>query len=67
MITGTLDYGQGHASAFAQVLVDRLGVPFELIDLVQGDSDELLVGGGTGGSRSIMASGKAPPRGGGRR
>jgi carbon-monoxide dehydrogenase large subunit len=34
-------------------------VPFELIDLVQGDSDELLTGGGTGGSRSIMASGKA--------
>jgi aerobic carbon-monoxide dehydrogenase large subunit len=59
VITGTLDYGQGHASAFAQVLSDRLGVPFELIDLVQGDSDELLVGGGTGGSRSIMASGKA--------
>jgi aerobic carbon-monoxide dehydrogenase large subunit len=59
IVTGTLDYGQGHASAFAQVLVDRLGLPFELIDLVQGDSDELLVGGGTGGSRSIMASGKA--------
>src|SRR5690606_2679797 len=59
MITGTLDYGQGHASAFAQVLVERLGLPFELIDLVQGDSDQLLAGGGTGGSRSIMASGKA--------
>jgi aerobic carbon-monoxide dehydrogenase large subunit len=59
VITGTLDYGQGHASAFAQVLCERLGVPFELIDLVQGDSDQLLVGGGTGGSRSIMASGKA--------
>ena len=59
MVTGTLDYGQGHASAFAQVLVERLGVPFELIDLVQGDSDQLLAGGGTGGSRSIMASGKA--------
>ena len=59
IVTGTLDYGQGHASAFAQVLVERLGLPFELIDLIQGDSDELLVGGGTGGSRSIMASGKA--------
>ena len=59
IVTGTLDYGQGHASAFAQVLVDRLGLPFELIDLVQGDSDQLLVGGGTGGSRSLMASGKA--------
>jgi carbon-monoxide dehydrogenase large subunit len=59
IVTGTLDYGQGHASAFAQVLADRLGVPFELIDLVQGDSDQLVIGGGTGGSRSIMASGKA--------
>jgi len=59
MITGTLDYGQGHASAFAQVVADRLGLPFENIDLIQGDSDELIAGGGTGGSRSIMASGKA--------
>ncbi len=59
LITGTLDYGQGHASAFAQVVVDQLGLPFELIDLVQGDSDQLIAGGGTGGSRSIMASGKA--------
>lgn len=59
LITGTLDYGQGHASAFAQVVVDQLGIPFELVDLVQGDSDQLIAGGGTGGSRSIMASGKA--------
>ena len=59
LITGTLDYGQGHASAFAQVVVEQLGIPFELIDLVQGDSDQLIAGGGTGGSRSIMASGKA--------
>ena len=59
IVTGTLDYGQGHASAFAQVLVDRLGLPFEQIDLLQGDSDQLLAGGGTGGSRSIMSSGKA--------
>ena len=59
IVTGTKDYGQGHASAFAQVLVSRLGVPFEKIRLKQGDSDELLAGGGTGGSRSIMASGTA--------
>ncbi len=59
LITGTLDYGQGHASAFAQVVADRLGLPFQKIDLVQGDSDELIAGGGTGGSRSIMSSGKA--------
>lgn len=59
MITGTLDYGQGHATPFAQVLVSRLGVPFERIKLLQGDSDELLAGGGTGGSKSLMASGTA--------
>jgi carbon-monoxide dehydrogenase large subunit len=59
IVTGTLDYGQGHASAFAQVLVDSLGVPFERINLLQGDSDQLIAGGGTGGSRSIMQSGNA--------
>ena len=59
IITGTLDYGQGHTAPFAQVLADRLGVPFEKIRLLQGDSDELIIGGGTGGSRSIMASGNA--------
>ena len=59
IITGTLDYGQGHATPFAQVLCDRLGVPFEQVRLLQGDSDELIAGGGTGGSKSIMASGTA--------
>jgi carbon-monoxide dehydrogenase large subunit len=59
IITGTLDYGQGHASPFAQVLSARLGVPFERIKLLQGDSDELVAGGGTGGSRSMMQSGGA--------
>ncbi|MGE4220827.1 MAG: xanthine dehydrogenase family protein molybdopterin-binding subunit [Alphaproteobacteria bacterium] len=58
IVTGTLDYGQGHASPFAQVLVSRLGIPFERIRLLQGDSDELLAGGGTGGSKSMMASGQ---------
>jgi aerobic carbon-monoxide dehydrogenase large subunit len=59
IITGTLDYGQGHASPFAQVLCDRLGVPFEKVRLLQGDSDQLIAGGGTGGSKSMMASGTA--------
>ncbi|HEX3348018.1 MAG TPA: xanthine dehydrogenase family protein molybdopterin-binding subunit [Acetobacteraceae bacterium] len=59
IVTGTLDYGQGHATPFAQVLADQLGIPFEKIRLVQGDSDQLIAGGGTGGSRSIMQSGNA--------
>jgi carbon-monoxide dehydrogenase large subunit len=58
-ITGTLDYGQGHASPFAQILSSRLGVPFESIRLLQSDSDRLLFGGGTGGSRSAMMGGSA--------
>ncbi|CAM5218750.1 hypothetical protein BTHI11S_05812 [Bosea thiooxidans] len=59
IVTGTLDYGQGHWTPFAQVLTSRLGVPFDKIRLVQGDSDRLIAGGGTGGSKSIMASGSA--------
>ena len=59
IITGTLDYGQGHAAPFAQVLSEKLGVPYERIRLLQGDSDQLLAGGGTGGSKSIMHSGTA--------
>jgi len=59
IVTGTLDYGQGHASTFAQILSTRLGIPFDRIRLVQNDSDLLLVGGGTGGSRSVISSGGA--------
>jgi aerobic carbon-monoxide dehydrogenase large subunit len=59
LTTGTLDYGQGHATPFAQVLSDQLGVPFEKIKLEQGDSDLVRFGNGTGGSRSITATGQA--------
>ncbi|MGM4922772.1 xanthine dehydrogenase family protein molybdopterin-binding subunit [Tardiphaga sp. 804_B3_N1_9] len=59
LTTGTLDYGQGHATPFAQVLSAQLGVPFEAIRLEQNDSDLVRMGNGTGGSRSITASGQA--------
>jgi carbon-monoxide dehydrogenase large subunit len=59
IVTGTLDDGQGHWTPFAQLLADRLGVPFGNIRLQQGDSDQLIAGGGTGGSRSMMSSGAA--------
>ncbi len=59
IITGTLDYGQGHATPFAQVLAAKLGIPIDRVRLLQGDSDELIAGGGTGGSKSLMASGAA--------
>ncbi|MBR1283233.1 xanthine dehydrogenase family protein molybdopterin-binding subunit [Bradyrhizobium sp. AUGA SZCCT0177] len=59
LTTGTLDYGQGHATPFAQVLSAELGVPFEKVTLEQGDSDLVRFGNGTGGSRSITATGQA--------
>jgi aerobic carbon-monoxide dehydrogenase large subunit len=59
IVTGTLDYGQGHWTPFAQLLAARLGIPFQRIRLRQGDSDELIAGGGTGGSKSLIVSGNA--------
>ena len=59
IVTGTLDYGQGHWTPFAQVLHESLGIPFDRIRLLQGDSDALIAGGGTGCSKSLMASGTA--------
>ncbi len=59
MLSGTLDYGQGHASTFAQVLTGLLGIPFERFKLMQGDSDQLKAGGGTGGSRSALVGAEA--------
>ena len=59
MLSGTLDYGQGHASPFAQVLSEQTGIPFERLRLLQGDSDQLKVGGGTGGSKSALVASQA--------
>ena len=59
ILTGTLDFGMGHASPFAQIVHEKLGVPFDKIRLVQGDSDRLVMGGGSGGSKSLMHSGTA--------
>ncbi|MDP1966359.1 MAG: xanthine dehydrogenase family protein molybdopterin-binding subunit, partial [Reyranella sp.] len=59
MLSGTLDYGQGHASPFAQVVSEQTGIPFERLRLLQGDSDQLKVGGGTGGSKSALVASQA--------
>ncbi|HEX4079261.1 MAG TPA: xanthine dehydrogenase family protein molybdopterin-binding subunit [Rhizomicrobium sp.] len=54
----TQSTGQGHETAFAQVVADRLGVPFESVTVKQGDSD-WANGFGTGGSRSLNMAGAA--------
>jgi carbon-monoxide dehydrogenase large subunit len=59
IIAGTLDFGMGHATTYAQILSDLLGIPFDCIRLVEGDSDRMAFGGGSGGSRSVMFAGTA--------
>ncbi|MEZ5790468.1 MAG: xanthine dehydrogenase family protein molybdopterin-binding subunit [Nitratireductor sp.] len=54
---GTQSNGQGHATAYAQLAADKLGIDYEKIHLHQGDTDELRTGGGTGGSRSVPLGG----------
>ena len=51
---GTQDSGQGHATSFAQIVAERLGISPEHILVVQGDSDLLPSGAGTGGSSSLV-------------
>ncbi len=59
MAVGTQSNGQGHETAYGQVLSARLGVPLDQIRIVQGDTSRMEVGGGTGGSRSMAFGGGA--------
>ena len=56
---GTQSNGQGHETAFSQIAGERTGVPFEKVNVIQGDSDRIEEGGGTGGSRSVTAQGSS--------
>ncbi len=56
---GTHNHGQGHETIYAQMISEWLGVPFESIRLVQGDSDAVAFGRGTYGSRSATIGGSA--------
>ncbi len=59
IVAGTHSHGQGHATTYAQLASDWLGVPFENIRLVQGDTDAVSFGRGTYASRSAMLGGSA--------
>jgi aerobic carbon-monoxide dehydrogenase large subunit len=59
LITGTQTIGQGHETTFPQILADRIGVPNEMIRLVQGDTDLIPLGGGHGSSRATYMGGTA--------
>ena len=59
VITGSHSHGQGHETTFAQVVSEKLGVPFENVELVHGDTGRSDYGLGTYGSRSIAVGGSA--------
>ncbi|OLE00003.1 MAG: hypothetical protein AUG80_03515 [Candidatus Rokubacteria bacterium 13_1_20CM_4_68_9] len=56
---GSQSQGQGHETVFAQVVAERLGVPFETVSIVQGDTDRVARGVGTFASRSMVRGGSA--------
>ncbi|MGI8792766.1 MAG: xanthine dehydrogenase family protein molybdopterin-binding subunit [Acidimicrobiales bacterium] len=56
---GTSSHGQGHATAFAMIVSDQLGVDLDDIEFVQGDTDLVPFGQGTMGSRSLQSGGVA--------
>ena len=56
---GTQSNGQGHETAYAQVVAERLGIDADQVRIVQGDTDRLEQGNGTGGSRSMAWGGAA--------
>ena len=59
VITGSHSHGQGHETTFAQVVSDQLGIPFENVEVVHGDTGRQDYGLGTYGSRSIAVGGSA--------
>jgi carbon-monoxide dehydrogenase large subunit len=59
IFVGTQSGGQGHETVFAQFLSDQTGIPADKIAVIQGDSDLIATGGGTGGSRSVTVQNTA--------
>jgi len=59
VMSGTSAHGQGHATSFAMIVADRLGIPLDRITYTQSDTAQVRSGGGTGGSRSLQLGGNA--------
>jgi aerobic carbon-monoxide dehydrogenase large subunit len=62
ILAGTHSHGQGHETVYAQMVSEWLGVPFETIRFVQGDTDAVPIGRGSYGSRSMHVGGNALKR-----
>lgn len=64
--TGTQDTGQGHETSYAQITADELGVAYDDVEVIEGDTDRVPdEGGGTAGSRSLPMAGNAIRKGAG--
>jgi carbon-monoxide dehydrogenase large subunit len=59
VVAGTLSHGQGHETTYAQMMCEFLGVEFESVRLLQGDTDAVAIGRGTYASRSMTIGGSA--------
>ena len=59
VFTGTHSHGQGHETTFAQIVAETLGVDFDAVDVVHGDTGAIPFGMGTYGSRSLAVGGTA--------
>lgn len=59
ILVGTQSGGQGHETVYAKFLSDQTGIPADKITVIQGDSDRIATGGGTGGSRSVTVQNNA--------
>jgi aerobic carbon-monoxide dehydrogenase large subunit len=59
VLIGTHNHGQGHETTFAQIVSEKLGVSFDNVDIVFGDTDRVQFGMGTYGSRSLVVGGAA--------
>ena len=62
IVAGTHSHGQGHQTVYAQMVHEWLGVPIDSIRFIQGDTDEVPIGRGTYGSRSMHVGGNALKR-----
>jgi aerobic carbon-monoxide dehydrogenase large subunit len=64
VLIGSQSTGQGHATSYAQIVAEKLGLPPEKVRVVQGDTDRIATGAGTGGSSSIPVGGVSVDRAG---
>ena len=62
VLIGTQSSGQGHQTAYAQIVAEQFGIPPERVHIHQGDTDEIATGLGTGGSASIPSGGVSVER-----